>query len=261
MAKQTAPYSTGLSERRAMIEEVNSILHVFDNKLTSHQLADLVCKTGVLGQMSWSTAKGLVTRFFAKRFMGSEYTYSPAEFMKWSGSKQLHDRSMMYFVFTALNEEPLFDFVTQCLYLNHSGMDVFDKHDVNYFLQHEIANRKLNHSDQKIERMAAGIFSSLHEFGFLYPTDKGTKRAMELRRPYLSDNLIFQIIYFFKKNNINDYDIIHHRVWGLFGVNGYDIIKRLAKRPDVYLIQSAGSIIRLSQVAQTEDDFWAALNA
>ena len=255
------PYNTGLSETRAMIKETDKILQVFNKSLSDNELATLVCKSGTLGDRTWSTARNLVTRFFAKRFMNPEFSYSPAEFMQWDNEYKVHERVMMYFIFTALNEEPLFDFVMKCFYLDNSSMDVFDKEDVIDFIRYEVNIREIDHSENKIQRMGAGIFAALGEFGFLHCTDKGTRRAKALCRPHLSDQVIIQLIHFFKKNGISDFDIIHHRVWRLFNSNGYDILQRLAKLPDVYLLESACSLIKIARAAKSDDDSWLALIA
>lgn len=124
-----------------------------------------------------------------------------------------------------------------------------------------MSGRELSFTDAKVVRMANGILSTLKEFGLLIPIEDKPHRTMRINRPYLNDQLMLQIIYFLKKNAVSDYDVVHNRIWYLFGMNGLDVIKRLNKRPDAYIIQSAGSIVKLSRPIKDDIEFLSMLSA
>lgn len=264
MSAKPIVYSTNLTGRRAMINHTNAILTAYEPSLDKKDLVKVVCEGGYLSDMSWSTASEIVTRYFAKRYMSDDFSYSPAQFMspleqEVTGYK-VADRDIMFFIFTALIEMPLFDFVSKYFYTPGLG-DVIDKHDLIYFLMHEIADKQASCTDIQVERMADGIWVTLKDFGFLVETDEGSKKSMRINRPYLSDQLMLQIIYFLKKNNVSDYNAIHNKIWYLFGHNGPEIITKLRKRPDMYIIQSAGSIVDLCRVEKDDKKFLAVLSA
>ena len=259
MAKVSGEYTTSLVERRGLIEHTDRILLAYDKTLNKKELAKKVCEKGYLAEMNWSTCSEVVMRFFAKRYMNEDFIYTPAEFFisgeSEGASHKIIDKNLMYFVFTALVELPLFDFVSKYFYISSQHIDVIDKYDVDYFLKHEMANRQLDFTDKKIARMSSGIMMTLKEFGLLTPIEKSSHKPMRINRPYLSDQLMLQLIYFFKKNAFSDYHVVHNRVWYLFGLNGLDIIKRLNKRPDAYIVQSAGSVVQLSRPIQDDNEF------
>ena len=258
-------YTAALAERRALIKETNSILMAYERNIDKKELAKKVCKEGCLGDKNWSSAFQIVTRFFAKRYMSEDYSYTPAEFFSSAEEDRtaykVADKDLMYFVFTALVEAPLFDFVSKFFYITSQQIDVIDRSDVVNFLQYEMSGRELSFTDAKVVRMANGILSTLKEFGLLIPIEDKPHKTMRINRPYLNDRLMLQIIYFLKKNAVSDYDVVHNRIWYLFGMNGLDVIKRLNKRPDAYIIQSAGSIVKLSRPIKDDIEFLSMLSA
>lgn len=265
MARVSGEYTTSLAERRALIKQTDSILMAYDKTLSKKELAKKVCTEGYLAESNWISGMEVVTRFFAKRYMGESFTYTPAEFLSNTEEKntsyKVSNRHLMYFIFTAMVELPLFDFVSKYFYITSQKIDVIDKHDVAYFLQHEMSNRQIDYTDARVSRMVRGIMSTLKEFDLLIPVDEGANRSMRINRPYLNDQLMLQMIYFLKKNAVSDYEIVHNRMWYLFGLNGLDIIKRLNKRPDAYIVQSAGSIVQLSRPIKDDSEFLAMLSA
>lgn len=254
-------YSVLLGERRALINETDAILSVYDEALEKKQLGKLVCTKGVLPDLNWSSTITLVTRFFYKRYMNEYYQYKPASLMKdfgWMGSRH---QEMLYFVFTALVEEPLYNFVTKNMYLNHSGMDVIDKADIKSFLEMEISEKGLEYKDSVVYRLSNGLLASLKEFGLLVEDEDLPAKALKVQRPYLTDELLLVLVYFLRKNKGDDYKVIHHRLWALFGLTSQDVVSRLKRRPDMYLYQSSGSLVKLSQVITDDREFINAVKA
>lgn len=253
-------YSITIGERRGMINETDIILSAYDKNLSKKELGKLVCTKGLLPDLNWSSTIVLVTRFFSKRYMNPYYKYKPALFMQDLGWVSGRDQSLLYFVFTSLVEEPLYNFITEQLHLNHSGMDTVNKQDVMKFLERDISSKGLSFNEKTVDRVANGVFASLKDFGWLVEGEGLPHKTMKVERHYLTDKLLLALTYFLRKNKSNDFDVVHHKLWALFGLNGYDIIKRLIKMPEFYLVQTSGSLVQLSAVIKNEAELIQKIN-
>lgn len=254
-------YSILLGERRGLVSQTDALMAIYEKDISKEALGVKACKEGILPNMSWTSTVSLVTRFFAKRYMGGEFSYKPADLFKDLSIKSHRDTVMLYLVFTALVEQPLYDFVTKNYYLDDSKMDIFDKSDVVAFLTNELDSKELVYPVKVVDTLAGGIVATLRHFNVAIETEYGSKHAVKIERPYLGGNVFIALIYFLRKNYGNDHDVVNHKLWKIFDMSSLDVIKRLAKHQDVYITQNAGSLVKISQVEKGDQAIIDVINA
>lgn len=265
MRTKPLDYTSGLSERRAIIDQTLSILSAYERNITKDDLAKKVCKFSFLNETSWTTAQSIVKRFFAKRYMDG-YSYAPAEFLsnefiERTGYKTSNSQ-MIFYTFTALSEEALYQFVTNYLFSEWFEKDVLTRDDIEWAISKHIESSGLICPPKRLRLISGGATGTLKEFGILRQYDDNginILNSFTVHRPILNNLMLMELIYIFKKNGMSDHSVIHNKAWALFGLDGNDIINKLRGLSGYYIIQAAGSAVSLSRVIKDDGDFLDAL--
>lgn len=247
---------TNLIKSSGLLADVSLLVSAWDEAKSVDENFDAVVRQNLFGKASRKRVTDIL-RVFRQRYLpgnGSEAAFRA--FVGSSLPSEVTDRVMYYY--TALAEPIIYDFVTDYLYPRYlRGERAITIRNAEEFITDAIRAGKTEgqwNSDYTRYRVAAGLLSTLRDFGVL----QGAKKSQDktITPATLPVPAFAYLAFHIKRTEPSGERLVAHRHWRLFCLNGHGVEALLAEAEAEKLLtfQAAGSIMRIEFPT---DDFLA----
>lgn len=247
------PYTTQLSAGLGLIEEIKSLLTLFQPNMTKAELYQLALESGLFPKISSRRLKNIISDGFASRFIKSEvaiYLKQLAPHLSRSEFLQI------LLIHTALANKELFDFITDIYWQRYaSGHDTISNDDAYHFIINAINSNKTltNWSESTTKRISTNLIGCCIDYGLL----TASKSSQKIIKPInIEKSTTLYLAYWLHFSGLGDNAILHNECWQLFGLDPLDVksqLQNLAK--DGWLIlQSAGEVVHIGWQFRAMED-------
>lgn len=249
-------YTTGLAKGQGLIPETLAILNVWQPDMSTSELVSEVLSKGVLSKATALRTKDLVNRAFAGRYLVDEGL--PALCLKrlLSNAVPLSQASQIFLIYTARANLILHDFIRDVYWQKYaSGATHMKREDALEFLESAVNQGCIaaRWSPAMNVKVARYILGCLEDFQLLAKIRRGEREILPfmispLTSLYLSHELHF--------SGQSDTSLMHHRDWGLFGLEPRDVVQELerASYGGHFIVQYSGEILRIAWKYKTMEE-------
>ena len=238
-------YTTQLQAGLGLIEETKSLLSIYKPGMTVAQLYDTALDSGLFPMVSARRLKNIIGECFSPRYLKTD----SAKFLKSiSQNASAHVFNQHLFVFTALANQILFNFIIEVYWNRYSGgRDTISSDDAKDFVSQAVNEGKTQKpwSETTIRRVSSYLIGCCADYGLLSSKRSAVRQIKPIR---LEAQTLLFFSYWLHAQQLGDNSIIKHDLWQLFGMTPGDIreeLKRISKKGWL-IVQSAADVTRIS---------------
>jgi hypothetical protein len=249
-------YTTALAKGQGAIPETLALLQVWKPGMTAAELAGQALATGTLARATAHRVNDIVARVFRPRYLADGgHTASGLRYLV---SQGFPPRRMvqLLFIHSARANVMLHDFVRQVYWPHYAaGMRHLRKQDSSQFIESAHNNGLIPKpwSASMRDRVARYLLGVLQDFELLGPLHDGVREFLPfsiypLTTLYLAHELRF--------SGLSDTTLLHHRDWGLFGLEPRDVVQELGRASSGghFIVQYSGEILRIAWKYKTMEE-------
>ena len=249
------PYTTQLGAGCGMVDATITLLETWQPDHSASNLLDVTMGQGTLGSMTARRQRNIIKEMFATRYLSD--APPAARWLKPLTSQMPRsDLSALFLVYTARANEIFHDFLTEVYWPSYAA----GRQDLDTYLAQDFIRQagqagiiEPMWSDSMVKRVGAYLLSCCADYGLLEP---GRKSKRAITPASLSTRAALYLVHELHFQGINDNSVLHHRDWGLFGLEVPDVLelfKRLVAQ-DHFLLQYSGDLLRISWKHQNMEE-------
>ncbi len=238
-------YTTQLQAGLGLIEETKSLLSIYKPGMTVTELYDAALESGLFPMVSARRLKNIIGECFSPRYLKTD----SARFLKpISKNAPAHVFNQHLFVFTALANQILFNFIIEIYWNRYAGgRDMLSIDDARDFVSQAVNEGKTQKpwSETTIRRVSSYLIGCCADYGMLSSKRSPVRQIQSIR---LEEYTLLFFSYWLHFQQMGDNRIIKHDLWQLFGLTPDDVreeLKRISKK-DWLIVQSAADVTRIS---------------
>ena len=249
-AHTTPKYNTRLLKAGALIDEMRTLVRLWDEKKNSTPLSELASQN-LLGKASRSRELDILKRAFIPRFIKGRPPQA------WKIARALEDQKApleilrpIYYWITVRNEPLLYDFVCERLEII-SRMVFVDVTEVINWIKDKLEEQRLEWSEAAIKGVAGKVLAILRDFDILQ--GKAKKRIASF---YLPVEAFAYLAFCLSKEGFSGARLQEHPDWKLFLLNPSVTEQMFLKADKQKLLKylAAGRILRIEFPAKTYEE-------
>ena len=243
-----AKYDSRLGAGQGAIDEMLSLIALYQDGFSAHDVYEVALATGVFGGRSAKRLKNFVTDAFAPRFLSDGER--PAKLIQMVSQVFSRDEiSQLMFVFACRASDILRDFTIDVYWRAYaSGRETIANSSVQDFVRSGIDGGKTGGvvwSEKTIKNVAGYLTGTLADFGFL---QSGRRVERSICKCSLRVRVALVLAYVLHLEGKGDNAVVAHPDWSLFGMERQDVVELLRSNSiqGGLIVQVAGEAVSIS---------------
>ena len=244
-------YTYKLGKGCAMVEETLSLLSICDENTTKESMIKYVHENNFLSKCTAQRSQDIIRIVFFPRFVKKDMR--PALWLKAIREKgvMLQQFKQLLMLYCARDNAVVYDYLTDILfYMKQDGLDRLPENSIRQFIDKIVEEGKAKWGEAACRRNASYIMSTLMDFDIL-------NRRGDILPYEISNFTLLYLLHELHFEGLSDIAIWHHEDWKLFGLDEYDVLKRILEQnlQGGYIAQATGDLLTISWNYKTMEDF------
>lgn len=243
---KAAPYTTQLQAGLGLIDEMNSLLELWEPKMSSAELNQLALESGRFSNVAARRLRNIVMECFAPRYLAPDE--SAAKWFKLLQGRLLSSNlKQLMFLYTCRANQILAEFVREVYWSRYEGgYSLISKQDALDFVNRAIDDGKtsIRWSDSTIKRMVSYLLGCCADFGLL---GRRSREGRDIESFRIESSTSAYLAYELHFQGLGDNAMIAHPDWQLYGLEASDVrdeLKQMALK-GLIIFQAAGSVTHI----------------
>lgn len=254
-------YTTKLGAGLGLINETKVLLEIWQPGMTTQQLHQEALRSGAFPNVTARRLLNIISECFAYRYLVNKGEPA-ADLKKLLRSLRPEEFKQLLLLYTCRENPILADFIKEVYWERYaSGNTFISTENAKVFIERAIDDGKMEKrwADSVIKRNSSYLLGCCADYGLIENKRGGSER--KILSFQISAATVAYLAYKLHFSGIGDNSILSNTEWQIFGLNREDVLDEFKRLPakDVFIIQSAGDIVKISWKYQNMEEVCHAL--